>query len=314
MPHPVEVMGLAIKYLRQFTEYIAKDNKIILRIAGLFIALVLVISSGLVGMAIEKTIFLENIVLRFLGIILLTVSLASSLASKSLRDSVLEVVNAIPDKSSNINLNYAKEKLGKIVGRDVKNLDKDDILRASAETASENAVDGIFAPIFWIFVGIMLWNFSTELPGPLTLAWIFKASSTMDSMIGYKHGRLNWLGTVGAKLDDLLTWIPCRLVLLTLPLTTLSWSKVPKIIKISFKEGSQDNSPNSGISEAIFANCLGIKMGGESTYKNKTVIKPKLAPNAPIADKNSIGLLLNSIIKLELLWSILIGVIIYFLN
>ena len=42
-------------------------------------------------------------------------------------------------------------------------------------------------------------------PGPLALAWGFKASSTLDSMLGYRSGRLRWLGTAGARLDDLLT-------------------------------------------------------------------------------------------------------------
>ncbi len=55
-------------------------------------------------------------------------------------------------------------------------------------------------------------------PGPLALAWGFKAASTLDSMLGYRQGRLRWLGTAGARLDDLLVWLPCRLVALTLPL------------------------------------------------------------------------------------------------
>ena len=42
------------------------------------------------------------------------------------------------------------------------------------------------------------------LPGPLSLAWGFKAASTLDSMLGYRRGRLRWLGTAGARLDDAL--------------------------------------------------------------------------------------------------------------
>ena len=83
-----------------------------------------------------------------------------------------------------------------------------EILRAAAETASENAVDGFFAPLFWMLLGAWIWECWPELPGPLALAWGFKASSTLDSMLGYRSGRLRWLGTAGARLDDVLTWCP----------------------------------------------------------------------------------------------------------
>ena len=308
-------MGFGVTYLRKLFESIAKDNKLCLRISGVFITLILIIISGLIAYSIERTIFFENIILKFCGVFLLTISLASSIASRSLRNSVLGVINLVPDvKSSNDDLECAREKLAEIVGRDVESLDRNEIFRASAETASENAIDGIFAPIFWIFIGIILWDFSHHLPGPLTLVWIFKASSTIDSMIGYKRGRLKWLGTAGARLDDILTWIPCRLVLITLPFITISWREIPKTIKQALKEGRQDSSPNSGISEAIFANCIGIQMGGMNKYKNKFIRKPYLAINSPLPDKKSIMLLLDSIILLELLWVTLIILIINLIN
>ena len=40
------------------------------------------------------------------------------------------------------NIKQARRNLSKIVGRDVQNLNPDEILRATAETASENSVDG----------------------------------------------------------------------------------------------------------------------------------------------------------------------------
>ena len=307
-------MGWTISYLRYLIESIVRDNNLGLRIGGVVISVLVIIPSGLIGFSIERIIFFDNIFIKYLGLTILTISLASTIASRSLRDSALDVINLVPDNSSaKKNLIDAREKLGEVVGRDVYNLDENQIFRASAETASENAVDGIFAPIFWIFTGIIIWNFSKNLPGPLTLALIFKASSTLDSMIGYKQGRLKWLGTAGAKLDDILTWIPCRLVLITLPLITLPWKQIPKTIKKALKEGRPDNSPNSGISEAIFANCIGIRMGGINKYKNKIISKPEIAPDSPIPDKKSIKLLLDSIVLLEFLWIVLIGLIIIIL-
>ncbi len=160
-----------------------------------------------------------------------------------------------------------------------------------------------------MLIGATLWQFSPDLPGPLSLAWMYKASSTIDSMIGYKHGNLRWLGTAGARLDDILTWIPCRLVLITTPLICKEWKHVPIIIKSAFQDGSKDESPNSGLSEAIFAHCVGIKMGGINSYKNQYSIKPILAAKAPQASKESIQVLMKLILKVEIFWLVIIGAI-----
>ena len=127
--------------------------------------------------------------------------ISSSLASRSLNKSILEILNIISKENTIDNLSNLRQKLSLIVGRDVDNLDINEILRALAETASENSVDGIFAPLFWMFLGTIFWEFNQSMPGPLAMAWIFKASSTIDSMLGYKEGTLKWLGFTGAKLD-----------------------------------------------------------------------------------------------------------------
>ncbi len=204
----------------------------------------------------------------------------------------------------------ARNKLSHIVGRDVEKLSKEDILRATAESASENAVDGIFAPLFWMMLGTFFWKISTALPGPLTMAWLFKASSTIDSMIGYRFGKLKWLGQSGAKLDDALTFIPCRLVLLTLPLVSKNWIKAPSLIRAAWADGVKDISPNSGLSEAIFAHCANIRMGGINTYKNSYISKPLLAINSPPASKKGIKKILRLHLKLEIIW-ILAMIVIY---
>lgn len=79
--------------------------------------------------------------------------LSSSLASRSLNKSILEILNIISKENTIDNLSNLRQKLSLIVGRDVDNLDINEILRALAETASENSVDGIFAPLFWMFLG-----------------------------------------------------------------------------------------------------------------------------------------------------------------
>ena len=63
-----------------------------------------------------------------------------------------------------------------IVGRQVEGLEEGEILRAAAETTAENGVDGLFAPLFWMLVGAFLVERWRLAPGPLALAFAFKAS------------------------------------------------------------------------------------------------------------------------------------------
>ena len=307
-------MGLLIDLLRRNIESLSNKNKFLLRIGGFLITFTLILISGTSGWIIEQASFSKVPILNISGSIILIVLLASTIAYRSLRQSVLAILNCLPEQPSNQDLEKARKKLSHIVGRDVNHLDKNEILRATAESASENSVDGIFAPMFWMAIGIIFWSLSTKLPGPLTLALCFKASSTIDSMIGYKKGDLIWLGYAGAKLDDLLTWIPCRIVLLTLPFVSRRFYLIPKYIKEALVDGKNDESPNSGYSEAIFAHCFQIKMGGKNIYQGELIEKSILAINAPIANKFSIKRMLNGILYLELIWVLIIVILNYLIT
>tara|TARA_Y100001968_G_scaffold325511_1_gene366863 strand:+ start:104 stop:1030 length:927 start_codon:yes stop_codon:yes gene_type:complete len=299
-------MGWVISTLTKRLDLFAKGNKNILIIGGFLITIILIFSSGLLGWSVEKLFFYDNKAIQTVGLITLILMLSSSIASRSLKDSCLSVINLIDINNGISRLEEAREKLSFIVGRDVANLERKEILRAVAESASENSVDGIFAPIFWMLVGIVCWKYSYNFPGPLTFALVFKASSTLDSMIGYKEGNLKWIGYSAAKLDDILTWIPCRLVLITLPLVSRSWHLAPVLIKNAWEDGSKDASPNSGLSEAIFAHCLKIRMGGVNVYKSKIIVKEIIGINGSEADKASIKKILRMIIRLQIFWVIVI--------
>ncbi|EAQ68096.1 adenosylcobinamide-phosphate synthase [Synechococcus sp. RS9909] len=299
-PHPVVWMGRCITIVRRCVERLAGDNRLGLRAGGGLITLVLVLGSGTCGWALERLVLPGSPLPSPWAAAVLVVGLASSLAARSLRDSVLAVVDALPD------LVAARRSLAWIVGRDTEALDQDEILRAAAETASENAVDGLFAPLFWMLVGAALWQLGcTAGPGPLALAWAFKASSTLDSMLGYRRGRLQWLGTAGARLDDALTWLPCRLVLLTLPLVSRPWSAWLRLVHAAERDGRPDPSPNAGRSQAIYAHCAGVRLGGANRYGERWVEKPLLAAGQPPVDATAVRRILNLSARLELLWLLL---------
>ena len=299
-------MGAVISFLKDLAEKIAKRNKSKLYIAGSIITFTVVFLSGASGWIIERLFLFFEIKSPVLSSILFAFILSSSLASRSLSKSILEIVNSIDQEKDGGDLNNVRQKLSFIVGRDVDNLDKNEILRASAETASENSVDGIFAPLFWMFLGAVSWQFNQILPGPLAMAWMFKASSTIDSMLGYKEGNLKWLGFTGAKLDDLMTWIPARIVLITLPFCFKPKRSILKTIRQAWEDGKVDSSPNSGISEAIFAYCAEVRMGGTNYYKGKKKLKPIIAKSYPIANVNSIKKILHLIKRLQFAWLLII--------
>ncbi len=297
-------MGRSIELLRIAFEKISQDNPLALRFSGILITLILTTSSGLFGWSLERLALSKVLTHQYIGAFLIIIFLASTIAARNLQDSVFKVLIALKKGSREDPLTPARKELSQIVGRDVWQLDKDEILRATAETASENSVDGVFAPLFWMLIGATLWKFSSALPGPLALSLIFKATSTIDSMIGYRFGNLKWLGTAGAKLDDLMTWLPCRIVMISLPLTSQRLTRTPTLIKAALIDGSQDSSPNSGISEAIFAYCAGVRMGGNSRYQNILIKKPILAKNEPKASFDSIKRIMEMSLRLELYWLI----------
>jgi adenosylcobinamide-phosphate synthase len=154
-----------------------------------------------------------------------------------------------------------------------------------------------------MLIGAGLWKAGfSQAPGPLALAWAFKASSTLDSMLGYKHGRLRWLGTAGARLDDLLTWLPCRLVLITLPLVSLSLTQWQATVRAAVADGKPDPSPNAGLSESIFAHCADVQMGGLNRYGNTWINKPLLSGRSEKASASGVRKLLNLGLRLEGAW------------
>lgn len=301
-PHPVVGMGLGIERLRKRMEYWAGDRPRELRLSGYLITFVLVSTSVAAGWLIERLWLQSSGGWQWAAGLLLVVALASALAARSLHDGVMAVVRALPTKEDD-EPSLARERLSWIVGRETKQLSREEILRAAAETASENAVDGVFAPLFWMLIGIGLWSAGwLQAPGPLALAWGFKASSTLDSMLGYKRGRLRWLGTAGARLDDALTWLPCRLVMLTLPLVSRSWRLWPSLVLAAEQDGALDPSPNAGRSEAIYAHCAGVQLGGRNRYGDTWVEKPLLKAGGTEANPHGVRTILSLSTRLQWGW------------
>ncbi|KGF96998.1 Adenosylcobinamide-phosphate synthase [Prochlorococcus marinus str. MIT 9302] len=309
--HPVQIIGLYIKKISDYLINNFRENKRILFWGGFLVA----ISTIGISFSLGKLIELNYMQIRnnYFSGLLIFFGLSSCIATNGLISSVKEIAELIEREEINDQNNrIIKEKVQRIVSRDVSSSSIEHLLRSSTESLTENSVDGIFGPLFWIFIGIVFMKFSIFLPGPLSLGFSYKAISTLDSMIGYKHDYFRYLGFFSAKIEDIFTFVPSRLVLITLPLVGSKVNEYIPIIKKSYLDGKKYDSPNAGISEAIFAYISGIKLGGKSKYKNEIIEKPIINAAGDNCTGEKIKLICQLILRLQFLW-IIIFILIFFM-
>ena len=224
--------------------------------------------------------------------------LASCFAGRSLRRAAEEVLAPL----ANGDIETARQTLSLYVGRDTQQLSALEIYRAVLETVSENAVDGVLAPLFFAIVG-------SWFGASASVAIAYKAASTLDSMVGYKEAPYTDLGWFSARLEDGLTWLPCRISVLTVALIS---RRPGQVLRICQRDAPMDPSPNAGWSECAYAVALGVQVGGENIYRGKIKRKPLLGePTRPItADvvRQAVGLTRRAfLIGLTIGTSILLG-------
>jgi len=112
---------------------------------------------------------------------------------------------------------------------------------------------------------------------------VYKAVSTLDSMVGYRNERYLQFGWASARMDDLLNFIPARLTALLMVLAAPLAGLSPKgALAIVLRDRLKHPSPNSGHPEAAAAGALGVRLGGPASYKGvpswKEYIGIPLAP------------------------------------
>lgn len=162
-------------------------------------------------------------------------------------------------------INEAREKLSYLVSRDTENMNYNMVIRSVMETISENMVDGIVAPMFYMFIG------------GLPLAMTYKAINTLDSMVGYRNEKYEQFGKISAKLDDMANFIPARLTGLFICVTSfLLRYNYKNSFKIFLRDRKNHNSPNSAHPESAVAGALGVQFGGEVSYFGDIVYKPTI--------------------------------------
>ncbi|NET70214.1 MAG: cobalamin biosynthesis protein [Sphaerospermopsis sp. SIO1G2] len=259
-PHPVQVMGMIISTFSQFVfKYF--QSPIVQRLAGILLGIILIVGSGLFSWLIVKT---TQWVHPLLGIVVESILLASCFALHSLRKAAVDVLQPLTMGK----LELARQMLRNYVGRDTENLSETEVLRAVLETVTENATDGVIAPLFYAILGALIPSV-----GLVPLAFAYKASSTLDSMVGYRSEPYTYLGWFSAKFEDCLTWFPCRLTVMILAILSC---KPLYVWQVCRRDAVKDPSPNSGWSECAYAAVLGVQMGGINWYGGVAKHKPLL--------------------------------------
>lgn len=267
--HPVQVIGW---FITQFTNLVLHQDSetkqrspkfapLIMKILGAVLAIAIISTSAIVSWLI---VFFAAKVHPIFAIAVATVLLAACFAGRSLRDAAESVLQVL----QTANIAQARQELSRYVGRDTDDLSEAEILRAVLETVTENAIDAVTAPLFYAIIGSFLFDY-----GGVALAIAYKAASTLDSMVGYKELPYSDLGWFSAKTDDVLTWLPCRLTVLTLAVVS---GKPIYVWKLCERDAIQDPSPNSGWSECVYAAILQVQLGGENRYRGVAKQKPLL--------------------------------------
>lgn len=270
MPHPVRWIGRLIGFLDKSLNVMETPGWGA-RLFGVLTALAVI---GLVYAFTQTALTIAAFYSQWLLFMATVYVVWASLAIRSLSDEAMSVIAAINAQDFAL----ARQRLSLIVGRDTQELDEKAMLRAVIETVSENASDGVVAPLFYFAIG----------GAPLMLA--YKAVNTLDSMLGYKSERYLYFGWASARLDDAANWIPARLTAAIMVVASFilgfDWRFS---FRIWMRDGGKHPSPNSGRPEAAASGALAIRLGGPSSYNGVKSEKPVIG--AEFADPDMLSAL-----------------------
>ncbi|MES9869057.1 MAG: adenosylcobinamide-phosphate synthase CbiB [Sedimenticola sp.] len=215
------------------------------------------------------------------GIWVSLVALYFALGARSLADHA----RAVACELEQDNMGAAREKVGRMVSRDSTDMDRVSVIRATIESVLENGLDAIFGALFWFFIA--------GAPGVV----FYRLVNTLDAMWGYRNERFNTFGWFTAKLDDLLNWIPARLVAAIYALM----GNRAQAMDCWRDQAGLLASPNGGPVMTAGAGALDIELGGPAVYQGKRVEKPLFGGDNP-PDLSDIYRALDLVHKSLLLW------------
>ena len=251
--HPVCIIG---KYISWCEKKLRARGGDLRRSAVLLTASTVLITTAAAGLLV----FLSGLLGRVPRLIVMVLLDWMGLSAKCLAQEAVGV-----EKALGRGIEAGRRQVARIVGRDTAALSEREVVCATIETVAENTTDGIISPMVYGLLG-----------GPVFM-WAFKASSTLDSMVGYLDEKYRDIGWSSAKLDDVWNYLPARLTGCLLSLgAALCGLDGKSAFRIMRRDHRNHKSPNCAWSEAAAAGALHVQLGGTHLYFGKPVAKPTI--------------------------------------
>jgi len=225
--------------------------------------------------------------LPYIGWLVEILALYCALGLRSLGEHVRPVAEALRGGD----LDEARRRVGYLVSRETGELDDTAVARAATESVLENGSDAVFAALFWFVVA--------GAPGVV----LYRLSNTLEAMWGYRNERFERFGWAAARIDDLLNYIPARLVALTYAVL----GRTRLALSCWRRQAPLWDSPNAGPVMAAGAGALGVELGGAAVYHGELHQRPQLGEGPP-ADADAIERGWQLVCKGVWLWLLLLCV------
>jgi adenosylcobinamide-phosphate synthase len=146
------------------------------------------------------------------------------------------------------NLEAKRAAVGKIVSREVADLDMAHLDSAAIESVAENLTDSVIAPFFYF---LLFGVFG---------AMVYRVVNTLDAVVGYKTERYLHFGWFSAKVDDLLNYVPERIAAGLILFTSHSnWRDLKT-------EVNKEKEGNKHLTIAAMSHALRVKLEKKGYY------------------------------------------------
>ncbi|TCZ73769.1 cobalamin biosynthesis protein CobD [Paenibacillus albiflavus] len=274
--HPVILIGRCISLLEK--RLLTSKETVLSSRAKLWRGVMLTVTITIFsGLALWGIVAMAAWIHPWLGYAISVWFIASTIAVKGLKQAAYQVLK--PIRSGH--MEDARKYTGYIVGRDTKDLPEGELTRAVVETVAENIVDAVISPLFFALLG------------GAPFAMLYRASNTLDSMVGYRNERYLYFGRASARWDDVMNWIPARLTGVLLLIVALIDRKLSAVrgFRSIITFARKHPSPNSGIPESAVAGAIGIELGGCNIYGG--VVSERARLGWPLRERNADDIVLT---------------------
>jgi adenosylcobinamide-phosphate synthase len=243
--HPVAWLGKLISWETKLAPHRGKLRQmaygagIVLVTLGLIVTAIYFLLTQLTGLNLIVYMVISGLFLKF------------SFSLRGLRQAVDSVKKLLVKD----NLEQARISLRSLVSRDTANLNRNQVISATVESAAENICDSFVAPLFYFFI--------FGVPGAIA----YRIINTFDTMIGY-HGQWEYTGKFAARLDDVANFVPARLTALIIVLAALVCRKnISQAWHIMIRDHRKTESPNAGWTMSAIAGALGVQLEKIDYYR-----------------------------------------------